>query len=851
MAVSRTDVLVSLPRPLTSLIGRQQELDHLYDLLRSDVALVTVTGFGGIGKTRLSLQAALELEPTFDAGAIFVPLAAITQGSSIPLAIAKTAGLDESVDTVEALAERFGPASRLLVLDNLEQIPDAAEVVLELLRAMPQLTVLATSRSRLELGGEHVLPLEPLETDAEKSGAELRELPAIQIFLERGRAAAPSMPTDDEAITIIGDICQRLDGIPLAIELAAARLTIFSLADLRHQLDHQLPVLASKRVDMPERQKTMRNAIAWTYELLEPSERRLFTWLSVYEQDFSLESIRHVAHQLELTDDPLDLVQFLVSRSLIRPSRIKSEAPRYQMLQMLREFGHEQLIAMNEDAIARRSHAMDMVALAERADPQLVTGEATQWMEVLNDDLPSIYAAVRWAVAAGERSIALRIIGSGFRYFEAYGHAARFLGFDLDLDAKGTDPAILAKALVGTGNLKQSLYQLDNAREDFSRALELAREASDERLQVSALLGLGIVEYGVSDLPLSLQYHEQARGISERINYTYGLVGSRSMLGTIKIQQDKAPEAIEELKDLLSIVETQGDHVLAARLCANLATAYDRELRLEEGNEILLRALMHAEKNRNVSTLARVYANLTANRLFSQNYDEAQEFAEKGLVYARETGARHVEAVLLINLSIVHSNRGELGTAADILTQTSRLMENEDGIRYFVHVGTEIVDICKAIGMRSRIVELLAAVLAWRERLQLPLTQSGDDSEQELLDELRAEGLPDFDDRVARGLQFDMKALGTEMRAVASAIIAEHPPGETAPGTEAKPAFILTPRETEVLGMLATGLTNAEIAEEMFVSTRTVTTHLTNIFTKLEVSNRSRAVAVAMQAGLI
>lgn len=179
MAGSPTRVLVSLPRPLTSLIGRETELTHLYELLRSDVALVTITGFGGIGKTRLSLQAALELEPIFDAGAIFTSLASVTQSSSIPRAIAQTAGLDDSIDTVSDLTDALGPASRLLVLDNLEQIPDAAEMVLSLIQAMPNTTVLATSRNQLDLRGEYVLPLEPLETQSDDP----RSLPSVSSTL--------------------------------------------------------------------------------------------------------------------------------------------------------------------------------------------------------------------------------------------------------------------------------------------------------------------------------------------------------------------------------------------------------------------------------------------------------------------------------------------------------------------------------------------------------------------------------------------------------------------------------------------------------------------------------------------
>lgn len=845
MAGSRTDVLVALPRPLTSLIGREIELTHLYELLRSEASLVTITGFGGIGKTRLSLQAALELEPIFDAGAIFVSLASVTQASSIPRALALTAGLEDSIETVAEIAEALGPSSRLLVLDNLEQIPDAAGMVMELLQAMPQATILATSRNRLELTGEYVLPLEPLETQSNDP----RTLPSVQLFIERGKATAPSLPNDDESVAIIAHICHKLDGIPLAIELAAARLAIFSLTDLRNQLEHILPVLASKRVDMPDRQRTMRNAIAWTYELLEESERRLFTWLSVYEHDFSLESVAHVAHNLELTDDPLDLVQFLVSRSLIRPSRREAETPRYQMLQMLREFGHEHLLVMNEDNLARRSHAMEMVALAERAEPHLITSEATAWKRNLDSDMPNLHLAVSWATANNEYTIAQRIVGAVYRYFESHGYVSRFLSFDLQLRNSATEPLWLVKALIGTGNMLESQNHLERARENFQLATELAAQINEPVLEVNALTGLGTVYYGLSDLPLARHYQELARDLAERIDYTFGLVVSRSALGTIKIQQQELDEAIQELQSLLKLVESQNEYGTAASICNNLSTAFHRTNNLAAGDEYLLRGLEHSKISGNLATTARLYANLMASRLLDEDYDAAQTYAEQGLHFARKSGSRDVEAVLLINLSIVYSNRADFRTSSELLTQASTILEGEDGSRYQVHIGTELVEICKAIGLGNRVIELLSAVVTWRERLQLPLIQIDDESEIELLNDLIANGGEEAVRRADQGSEFDMEMLVREIRAVAQ-VIANHA-GEVTNAPTYAPQIRLTPRETEVLGLLAQGHTNNEIADEMFVSTRTVTTHISKIFTKLDVNNRARAIAVAMQAGLV
>lgn len=849
MVVSRTHVPVSLPKPITSLIGREQELAVLFDLLRSDCSLVAITGFGGIGKTRLALQAALELEPWFEAGAIFVSLAAITSGDDIPRAIAATANLDDAVDTASALAAALGLSPRLLVLDNLEQIPDAAPTILTLLHEMPQVTILATSRTQLEIGGEHVLSLEPLPTE----GPDSRSLAAVQMFIERSRAIAPSMPTDDEAIAIIDQICQRLEGIPLAIELAAGRLSIFTLSELLVQLDQQLPVLASKRVDLPDRQKTMRNAITWTYELLDPNERRLFTWLSVYEPDISLDSIRHVARQLELTEDPLDLVQFLVARSLIRPVRVTTEIPRYQMLQMLREYAHEQLTATGEDHLARRSQAMDMVAFADQAEEKSRTPEAGIWFGRIKDEIPNIQAAMKWANANHHESFTLEILGNVWPSLMDLGYAAEFLSYAPELDDLDIDKTILGKGLAGIGNMQTILYRQGAARESFLKALSYGKEAGSLPIQITALMGLGYVELDGDKTEVAERYFLDVIELGETDGNPRAQFLGTASLGTLYAQRAETDKAVLMLRRSMAIAAEEGDLPSQTAIAGNLGVALQYANRLDESDTCLWTTLEYAGQIGAKETEARVWINLATNQLLMKNYDKVREYAAKGMDIGREAGILQAEVHGLLPLMAVDVAEQSWGNAVQKILTCYRYMEPDSTGRVHLQLAGTLADVLYGTNRHTQAAELTGAIRAIREGLDIPATFWLEEAECRLIEQLDATHDHTVAEAMEVGSRFDLAALVERTRQLAEEVVEANPPSEAMvlSEPEQKPGYNLTPREIEVLEMLVKGLSNPEIADELFVSRRTVTTHLTNIFTKMDVDNRTRAITEALRAGLV
>lgn len=845
---TRAEIIVSVPRPLTSLIGREQEINHLCDLLKSDVPLVTVTGFGGVGKTRLALQAALELEPVFAGGAFFISLSTVTQGQEIPRMIAAFAGLDESVDTPAALAKALDNTTRLMVLDNLEQIPDAASMVLQLLQAMPNVIILATSRSRLDLGGEYVVPLEPLETEA----SDPRSLPAVQLFIERAKLATPSVPADQDEIDIIGEICRRLEGIPLAIELAAARLAIFTLPGLLGQLDTMLPVLASQRTDLPARQRTMRDAIAWTFDLLSSSEQRLFAWLSVYEQHISLDSLAHVARQLELTETPIDLVQKLVSRSLLRPSRYETATPHYQMLQILREFGQEVLRTTAEDHLARRMHAMDMVSLAEREEPLLITGEARMATQRLNDERANIFAAMSWGRTHEEPQVGQRLIAALWRYFENSGQVNRALELVPQTGGGTSDEHTRARALIAIGYLHERIRDLAPSLAAFTEASELAQDLSDQVPHVRSLNGLGTVQFDYSNIELAQSYLQQANELAVRIGDERGQMTSAGMLGIMQIQLGEFENAISISRDILRMAEKRGDAISVSTIHINNAICYQNLGRFDLAETSLLKALASSEQADDITGMATTYANLAGNSMYLGETEEANDYAEKGLKLSREAGLKNTESVLLVNIASIKHNAKDFGASVKLVAEASRIMDFDGGAKEQIHFASIICETCIELGFHIGAAEMLGAVKAMRKRLQVVDVDARGRAEAEALDALDPESNPIHAQAMARGAAYDRSMLVQRIQELSEDIVAKQPPiGPMPEDAPPVPAYHLSPREIEVICMVAEGMTNAEIAEQMFVSIRTVTTHLTNIFNKLDVNNRTKAIAVAKQAQLV
>ncbi len=476
----------NLPTQPTPLVGRERELEQAGELLllREDVRLLTLTGPGGTGKTRLALQLAADLVEHFPEGVFFVALAAISDPALVLPTIAQTLGVREAPgeSLQEALAEHLRDKQLLLLLDNFEQLVEAAPALSELLAAAPGLTLVVTSRAPLHVGGEQEYPVPPLA-----------ESDAVSLFLQRAKAVKPSFVLDGNQPLVV-EICRRLDNLPLAIELAASRTRILSPQALLPRLEQRLKLLSGGARGAPERQQTLRATIEWSYELLDEEERRLFSRLAVFAGGCTLEAAEAIcAEGLEL--DPLEGLASLAEKSLVRQAEDDEGEPRFSMLETIREYAAEKLEQSGDAEELRRAHAGYFVALAEEAEPEFVGKDSVRRIRQFDRELENLRAALRWALAGKQPELELRLAGALSLYWTQRGgdkEALEWLTAGLShSDAIASE--VRAKALLAAGRSATRLSDYAGAESYLEQGLSLFRELGDEERQCRCLYWLAVV----------------------------------------------------------------------------------------------------------------------------------------------------------------------------------------------------------------------------------------------------------------------------------------------------------------------------------------------------------------------
>jgi predicted ATPase/class 3 adenylate cyclase/DNA-binding CsgD family transcriptional regulator len=895
----------NLPVQFTQLIGREQEIAAVQNLLlREDVRLVTLTGPGGTGKTRLGLQVAAELSDLFPDGVYFVNLAPISDAEFVVPTIAQALGLREVAGQPlsERLQGELQQKQLLLLLDNFEQVVSAAPQLVDLLATCPKLKLLVTSREVLHVWAEHEFAVPPLALPDLTHLPELVELShyaAVALFVRRAQAVKSDFQVTAANARAIAEICVRLDGLPLALELAAARVKLFPPQALLSRLEQRLQVLTSGARDAPMRQQSLRNTIAWSYDLLHAQEQRLFRRLSVFCCGCTLEAIEAAWAALDKSngkEQVLDGVASLIDKSLLQQPEQERDEPRLVMLETIREYGLEVLTASGEMEASRQAHAAYYLKLSEGAEPELAGPRQAVWLERLEREHDNLRAAMQWLLEQEEteqrRELALRLGGALLRFWEVRGHWSEGWNFLqwARAGSKGVAVPAQVKALMAAAYLLDHLENdTDRAQALYEESLVLYRELGDTAGIALSLLHLGEIAGRRGNFAAAYARTEEALALFRAVEDKWGIAWSLTNLAGIVRQQGEYARATSLNEESLALFRALEDMEGIAWSLTNLAGIvsqqgeYARAISLNEESLALFRALGDIEGIAwSLFGLAEV--------LFLSQGDPAKvhTLLEEGLALCREVGHKlgiawalshlgemslqqgnAVKARLLLeeSLPLYREGRDQWGiveslsllgrvealegdpAAARTLYEESLALAREMGIKNIASCLEGLAGVVATQGELAWAAKLWGTAEALREAIGVPIPPVERAEYERTVAAARSRlGEKVFAAAWAKGRTMTTEqALTVQGLTTRPALIAAEQSSVSPKNPAATYPDGLTAREVEVLRLVASGLSNTQVSERLVISPRTVDTHLTSIYSKIGVSSRSAATRYAME----
>ena len=788
------------------LFGRENESEALQRLLSCDGAgLLTITGPGGMGKTTLALALAQRTRADFEHGAVVVPLTAARDSQMVVTAVAQALGLQSSAGSTEwkQVEDYLRERRLLLVLDNFEQVLQAATLVGALLLEAPRVKILVTSRVRLHLKAEQEFVLGPLQLPVlPLVGKAPQEVASVQLFVQRARAHQPQFTLDESNAQAVAALCVRLDGWPLAIELAAARIKIMTPQQMLQRLQNRLGLLAGGPVDQPERQRTLRGTLDWSHELLSLEERELFARLSVFNGGAELDAIEAVC--AGAVPDVLQALQALVDHSLLR----QQEDGRFVLLETIREYAAERLQASDHKAQCQLAHALYFLALAEQAERHQAGPHERLWFARVDRELDNVRAALSWSVQHHRGDLALRTAGALGYYSMVHGLAHESLGW-IESALRGcTDERDEphAKAMSWAGMLAVHLSDLPRAR-DFSAEAWRRYQALDDQS--------GMARTSI-DLGWMHMWHD-ANYEAARRSMTDGLVLARAAreivqearglvaLGSITVEAGDFSGGLALLEQGLALTRVIGDESRIAIALANLGHMYGLQGLLQDGCR----------------------------------------FTEEALAIQRERANRNGIAICLGNLGEFKRRLGDLDAATALLREGALLSLDLGASRSAVLSMENLALVCLELGDPLAAAKLYGAAQSTRERYQISVMTVDLDENKSMARERLGE--PAYGGAFAEGELWSMKELTSfiERLRVATQTAQETPRTDKKIGTAA-----VTDRELEVLRLVVLGLSDKEVAQRLSISSTTVSKHVANLLGKSASRNRLALAMWAFEQGL-
>jgi predicted ATPase/class 3 adenylate cyclase/Flp pilus assembly protein TadD len=677
----------NLPLQPTPLVGRERETREVADrVCTEEVRLLTLTGPGGTGKTRLALQAAADLLEEFSDGAFFVTLATITDPELVPSAIAGPLGVKESAEQhfIETLKNYLQGKELLLLLDNFEQVLKGASFVGELVATCPKLKVLATSRIPLRLYGEQEYPVPPLALPDPRVLPPLKALTqyeAVRLFVERARAVKADFEVTNENAPAVAEICARLDGLPLAIELAAARVRLLSPEAMLTRLNTRLKLLKGGPRDLPTRQQTLRGTIDWSYELLEEEEKTLFGRLSVFSGGRTLEAIEEICDP-EGAFDALEGVESLLEKSLLRREEGAGGESRFVMLETVHEYAREKLQEGEEAEAIKEAHAEYFLRLTEEAEPELKGPDQLEWLERLEAEHDNLRAALSWSLGGADAELGLRLAGALWYFWSFRGYFSEGRGWLEEAIAGNVKapPMARARALRGLASLAVDQGDYERAGTSAEEALALYRGLGDDK--------------GVADCLGELGWASIYRGDYERAAALFeeGLAAAR--------ESDDAWSIAFALNALSVLAGNRNDFERAEALWEE-ALALGRKV----GDRTRVRAVL---------------TNMGYAAMVRGDFKRAEVHLEEGLAIARELNEPYANAGSLLNLGIVATRRGDHGRAKTLLEESLALHRELGSNRDVAECLEVMAEVAGGLGEDLRAGRLWGAAGALRQATDNP-----------------------------------------------------------------------------------------------------------------------------------
>lgn len=815
------DGQAALPAPPNRLVGREQDCAALSELLKDHrTRLITLTGPGGVGKTHLSLELAAATASRFPGGVVFVSLSPISDAELVLPTMAQALGLREAPGQplIQLLRDAMAGQNMLLVIDNFEHVMQAGGDIGTLLASTEGPRFLVTSRSPLHLRIEREYPVHPLPlpraSDA-STATSLENNAAVALFVERARAARPSFTLTDANASAIVEICSQLDGLPLAIELAAAMTRVLSPHALLARMDNRLRLLISGPTDLPDRQRTLRDTIAWSYDLLSPEEQTVFRRLAVFAGGASLDAIESVSGGNATDDDMtgiprapvLSVVTSLVNKSLLvqiddsESPGTSADDPRFRMLATIQEFAAERLEESNEVETARRLHLHWLLGFAEKAEPQLTGPDQVQWLLRLDAEHDNIRTALAWAVDHCHEQ-GMRLASALWRYWATHGlltEGHTWLCRFLDSPAHAGE-SVRAKAFSSLGNLSLDLGDYHAASEAYQKALTAWERLEHAPGIAGALNGQGLVDWYRGDYESARRRHEQSLELRRKIGDRHGEGNSLTNLGNA-VKDSGDPHTARELhQQALAIRRSLGHRVGVGYSYLNLGDVARRIGDAAEAMTMFTRCLDVFRDAGDTLGIGYALQGLGLAAMLAADARQANAHLVEALRIRLGLGDRRGVVESIEGIASVAASLDRLPVAATLFGAAHALREQ---------IGAQLPEPDRLLydPVVKRIRRTLPQAtfsISWNTGTRLSLPEAAD-----------------LALTTARKITLDQQ----------------------------RPAGMLSEREIEVLHLVAAGMTNGQVAERLFLSRRTVDAHLRRIYDKLELSTRAEAIRFAMERG--